>query len=179
MDNPLKNDPRYLNHESRPDLAGEHPQGDRLQLAAFIMFVIAFLVDHFFIGWAASIRSYIPFWYRCAVSVIFIFTGLFLSISGIQFVFSDYTEEPRMLTSRYFTWVRHPIYLGALLVYVGLLIFILSPLALFAFFGVGMLYDWLARDEEARMLDTFGARYEEYKCQTPRWFPALFKNKHK
>ena len=53
MNDQLKNDPRYINHESRPDLAGEHPQGDRYQLYAFLMFTAAVLIDHFFLGWAS------------------------------------------------------------------------------------------------------------------------------
>ena len=177
MNDQLKNDPRYINHESRPDLAGEHPQGDRYQLYAFISFTAAVLIDHFFLGWASSFRSVVPFGARLPITLLIVLFGLFLSLSGIHTVFSEYTEQPRMITSSLFSFVRHPVYLGALLVYIGLLVFLLSPLALVVFVAVIFLYDWLAQDEEARMLKVFGQRYEVYRLQTPRWLPKLFGRK--
>ena len=176
MENKLKNDSRYRNHESRPDLAGEHPQGDRLQILVFILFVIAVLADHFYLGWSSTLRNLVPFGVRLPVSLVFILLGGFLSLMGIYSVFSEYTEKPRLYTSGFFSWVRHPIYLGVLLVYSGLLIFILSPLAILIFIAAILLYDWLASDEEERMLKLFGARYEEYMRQTPRWLPRFFEH---
>ena len=174
MNDQLKNDPRYINHESRPDLAGEHPQGDRYQLYAFLVFTAAVLIDQFFLGWASGFRSVIPFGVRLPIALLIIFFGLFLSFSGIHSVFSEYTEQPRMISSGLFSFVRHPVYLGALLIYIGMLAFLLSPLALLVFIAVFFLYDWLAQDEEARMLKVFGQRYEDYRLQTPRWLPRLF-----
>jgi protein-S-isoprenylcysteine O-methyltransferase Ste14 len=176
MDNNLSKDPRYQNHESRPDLAGEHPQGDRFQLYAFIIFSIAVLADHFLLGWAAYLRGKVLFGVRLPISMIFILLGVYLSLSGIHSVFSEYTEQPRMISSGLFSFMRHPVYLGAILIYTGLLVFILSPLAFFVFITVFLLYDWLARDEEARMLRVFGSRYEDYCRQTPRWLPRFFKH---
>ena len=175
MNDQLKNDPRYINHESRPDLAGEHPQGDRYQLYAFLLFTAAVLLDHYFLGWAARFRSVVPFGIRLPIALLAIIFGLFLSLSGIHTVFSEYTEQPRMITSGLFSFVRHPVYLGGLLVYIGLLAFLLSPLALLVFIAVFFLYDWLAQDEEARMLRVFGRRYEDYRHHTPKWLPRVCK----
>ncbi|MCJ7519544.1 MAG: isoprenylcysteine carboxylmethyltransferase family protein [Anaerolineaceae bacterium] len=173
MEQKLKNDPRYQNHESRPDLAGEHPQGDRLQVFAFVLFVIAILVDQFYLGWASWLRDLVPFGVRLTVSFIFIVFGGFLSLFGIHSVFSEYTKVPRMYTTGFFSRVRHPIYLGALIVYFGLLVFIMSPLAFLIFIVAILLYDWLARDEEARMLKIFGESYKIYMRQVPRWLPRI------
>ena len=175
MNDQLKDDPRYINHESRPDLAGEHPQGDRYQLYAFLLFSAAVLIDHFLIGWAARFRSDVPFGIRLPTALMIILFGLFLSLSGIHTVFSEYTEQPRMISTGLFSFVRHPVYLGALLVYIGMLVFLLAPLALVVFIAVFFLYDWLALDEETRMLKVFGQRYEDYRHQTPKWLPRLFR----
>ena len=176
MNNQLKDDPRYINHESRPDLAGEHPQGDRYQLYAFLSFTAAVLVDHFLLGWAANFRSVVPFGIRFPVALLFVIYGLFLSLSGIHTVFSEYTEHPRMISTGLFSYIRHPVYLGALLIYIGLLVFLLSPLAILVFIAIFILYDWLAQDEEARMLEVFGKRYEDYRLKTPKWLPREFKH---
>ena len=176
MNDQLKDDPRYINHESRPDLAGEHPQGDRYQLYAFLLFTAAVLIDHFLLGWAARFRSVVPFGLRLPTALVIILFGLFLSLSGIHTVFSEYTEQPRMISTGLFSFVRHPVYLGALLIYIGMLVFLLSPLALVVFIAVFFLYDWLAQDEEARMLKVFAHRYEDYRHQTPKWLPRLFRH---
>ena len=176
MNNQIKNDPRYRSHDSRPDLAGEHPQGDRLQILLFVLFVIAVLADHFYLGWASRLRNLVPFGVWLPVSLVFIIFGGFLSLLGIHSIFSEYTEEPRMVTSGLFSYIRHPVYLGAILVYFGLLVFTLSSLAFLVFIAVILLYNWLARDEEARMLKVFGASYKEYMRQKPRWLPRLFKH---
>ena len=103
--------------------------------------------------------------------------GGWLALYGIHLVFSEYTEEPRMITDHMFSKVRHPVYLGALIVYVGILIFTLSPIGLLAFLGVFILYDWLAHDEEIRMNDVFGDHYEEYKQKTGRWLPYFWRSR--
>jgi protein-S-isoprenylcysteine O-methyltransferase Ste14 len=175
MNNDLKDDPRYKNHETRPDLAGEHPRGDRFQLYAFILFTFGVLADHFFLGWAEHFRSITPFVIRFPLGLIIILKGVFLSLFGIQSVFSEYTEQPRMISSGLFSFIRHPVYLGALLFYVGLLVFILSPIGLLVFIAIFLLYDWLAQDEEARMIKVFGNLYKEYCGKTPRWLPRLFR----
>jgi methanethiol S-methyltransferase len=175
MNNNFKNDPRYQSHESRPDLAGEHPQGDRLQLLVFILFAISFLIDYFFLGWSAVFRGLIPFNIRLLISLFFIFTGGYLSLIGIRTVFGTYSKEPRMITSGLFFYIRHPVYLGAILIYFGIFIFLLSPLSFLVFIAVLILYNWLADDEEARMIKVFGENYKEYLKKTPKWLPEFFK----
>ncbi len=175
MNNRLKDDPRYSDHESRPDLAGEHPLGDRYQLYAFLLFITAVLVDHFFLGWAVQFRRIVPFGTRFPIAIVIALSGFYLSLTGIHSVFGEYTEKPHMITSGLFSFVRHPVYLGALLVYISLITFLLSPLASVVFIGILFLYDWLAQDEEIRMLKVFGKRYEDYRRQTPKWLPRIFK----
>lgn len=173
MNKDLKNDPRYQNHASRPDLAGEHPLGDTYQGIAVLVFLAALAADYLWLKKAAPIDFSINFWLRAAMGSVFIGLGALLALSGIKIVFSDFTEKPRMITHRLFSIVRHPVYLGALLVYLGALIATLSPLGLAVFIAVVGLYDWLARDEEERMERLFGAAYLSYKSKVPRWLPRL------
>lgn len=173
MTNDLRNDPRYQHHGSRPDLAGEHPRGDFYQFIAMIVFLAAIAADYFWIGLAPQVNDLINFWVRLLLGVLVAGFGGFLALYGIYLVFNEYTEEPRMITRRIFSFVRHPVYLGALLIYLGALIFTMSPLGLLVFIGVFFLYDWLAEDEEQRMEEVFGDRYLGYKREVPRWLPGL------
>jgi protein-S-isoprenylcysteine O-methyltransferase Ste14 len=177
MNQDLRNDPRYQNHESRPDLAGEHPKGDFYQFVAMVIFVLAIAADYFWIKIGPQINDHINFWVRFILGGAVAGFGGWLALYGVHLVFSEYTEEPRMITHYMFSKVRHPVYLGAMLVYVGILIFTLSPLGLLAFLGIFILYDWLASDEENRMKGLFGDRYEEYKQKTGRWIPSFWKRR--
>jgi protein-S-isoprenylcysteine O-methyltransferase Ste14 len=174
MENKLKDDPRYQNHGSRPDLAGEHPLGDGLQLVALIIFAIGLIFDHLFLGWASNLRQLVPITTRLISGGLLIMFGAYLAIFGIRFVFSDYTQEPRMYSSGFFSRVRHPIYLGVLIVYGGVLLIILSPVGVGIFIAICFLYNWLAEDEEERMTAIFGSRYRTYIQKTPRWLPIRF-----
>jgi len=69
--------------------------------------------------------------------------------------------------------MRHPIYLGAILFYVGLLIFSLSGLALLIWLIIIAFYHWLARHEERLLLEKFGVDYQKYVQEVPMWIPWI------
>jgi len=78
----------------------------------------------------------------------------------------------RLITTGAYGVVRHPVYLGALLIWIGL------PLAFthVTTFALAVLYvipGYLLylRSEEAMMLASFGDEYREYQRQVPRLLP--------
>lgn len=171
MDQDLKNDPRYQNHASRPDLAGEHPKGDFYQFIAMVVFLLSIAADYLWIRLGPQINEHVNFWVRFILGGTVSVYGGWLALNGIHLVFSEYTEAPRMITHHMYSRVRHPVYLGVMLIYVGILIFTLSPIGLLAFLGIFILYNWLAEDEEERMKNVFGINYQDYLDRIPRWFP--------
>jgi protein-S-isoprenylcysteine O-methyltransferase Ste14 len=70
--------------------------------------------------------------------------------------------------------VRHPVYLGALLIWGGLTLCFLSPIAA-AITAVYVIPAYLLyiRSEEAMMLDSFGDQYAGYRQQVPMLLPRL------
>lgn len=70
--------------------------------------------------------------------------------------------------------VRHPVYLGALLIWCGLSLCFLSPVAT-AITAVYVLpaYMLYIRSEEGMMLDSFGDQYVRYRRQVPMLLPRL------
>ena len=171
--NNLQNDPRFQNHESRPDLAGEYVLGDLMQLLAFLLFLGITILDYLFFNSHLTIRNAISIWVRLPISAgLFALAG-YLSLYGIKIVFGEYREEPVMITSGMFSFMRHPIYLGALLVYLAIFMLTTSLLSLLVWLGAIFLYNWLANDEEDRMLKIFGEKYQEYMNRVPKWIPRL------
>ncbi|MDO9546648.1 MAG: isoprenylcysteine carboxylmethyltransferase family protein [Pelolinea sp.] len=168
------NEELYKNHENRPDLAREHPIGDPLQLLFLIIFIGAIAVDYIFFQSYFLLSAKIPFLLRLPIGLALIASGGWLALKGIQIVFKDLRPEPVMITEGMFSKVRHPIYLGVMIVYVGILLITRSLLGAIVFIFVMILYNWLAKHEEKLMLGIFGDTYQEYIRQVPMWLPKLF-----
>ncbi len=167
----LRDDPRYKDHERRPDLAGEHPLGDTCQLIALMIFLIAGLLDYFLIGFPQKLNNLVSISWRLPISLVLLTIGGWLALHGIRVVFGDYHEDPIMITVDLFARMRHPIYLGAILIYIAVLVLSLSVMASIAWIGVLAMYQWLAKDEERRMLKVFGEDYRTYQQRVPMWLP--------
>jgi protein-S-isoprenylcysteine O-methyltransferase Ste14 len=81
-------------------------------------------------------------------------------------------HDHRLVTNGAYGVVRHPVYLAALLIWLGLGVAFASPFAL----GVAILYVLPAyllyiRDEEAMMVDAFGDAYRSYRAAVPMLIP--------
>lgn len=171
---PIINEELYKDHENRPDLAGEHPFGDTLQLIMLIIFSIVIMADYFFFQTHDYFGGKIPFIIRFPIGLVLIAFGGWLALRGIQIVFHDLRPEPIMITESMFSKVRHPIYLGAMLVYLGVLSLTLSLLGAAVFLFVMLVYQWLAKHEEKLMLGIFGDKYRNYIRRVPMWVPKVF-----
>jgi len=171
---PIINEDLYKDHENRPDLAGEHPFGDTLQLIMLIIFIAAIAVDYFFFHTYQLFRGKVSFIARLPIGLVLIAFGGWLALRGIQIVFRELRPEPIMITEGMFSKVRHPIYLGAMLVYLGVLCLTLSLVGAIVFLFVMLVYQWLAKHEEKLMLGIFGDTYQEYIRRVAMWVPKVF-----
>jgi protein-S-isoprenylcysteine O-methyltransferase Ste14 len=81
-------------------------------------------------------------------------------------------DVQRLVTYGIFSWMRNPLYVGNLLIWVGFVIgsgvlwFMPIALAVFA-----LEYTFIVRYEEGVLESIFGAQYLAYKERTPRWLP--------
>ena len=164
----------YKNHENRPDLAGEHPIGDLLQLIAAILFIAVIILDYIFLKTTNYLGGVIPLYIRLPLGLGILAFGGWLALRGIQIIFREYRLEPVMITEGMFSKVRHPVYLGAMLVYVGIIILTLSLFGVIVFIFVMLLYHWLAKYEERLMIGIFSEAYQEYIKRVPMWLPKIF-----
>ena len=136
------------------------------------------------------------FWIYCALSVVisFVPVGRFLSFPwsmiGILFVVlglllsvwvegvfkrakttvKPFKQSSVFVTSGPFRFSRNPMYLGMTVIFVGITIILgnfLSIIGAIAF--VITMNVQFIRFEEAKMMETFGAEYVEYKRSVRRW----------
>ncbi len=83
-------------------------------------------------------------------------------------------DVQRLVTYGIFAWMRNPLYMGNLLIWLGFVagsgVLWFLPIAI-ALFGVE--YALIVRYEEGVLESIFGGEYVEYQRRTPRWLPRL------
>ena len=112
---------------------------------------------------------------------ILVLTGLFVRIRSIltlkkYFTYSvSKTENQQLITSGFYRYIRHPGYLGQLLVFLGIATALSNWLTILCMM-VPILAAYLYRIgvEEKFMASQMGARYTEYKKKTKKLIPGIF-----
>jgi protein-S-isoprenylcysteine O-methyltransferase Ste14 len=166
----------FKKHENRKDLSGEHAFGDIGQAILLVIFLAAWITDSFFIKYSILTSDYFSLYIRVPLAIFVSSIALYLAKKGLTIVFAEVREEPIVIRKGVFSIVRHPIYLGAILFYLALLIFSFSLVATFIWVGVIMFYFYLCKQEEKLLIEIFGIDYEKYKSETPMLMPRLIRH---
>jgi protein-S-isoprenylcysteine O-methyltransferase Ste14 len=81
-------------------------------------------------------------------------------------------DVQRLVTYGIFAWLRNPLYVGNLMIWIGFMIgsgvYWFLPVAIILF---AIEYSLIVRYEEGVLESIFGNEYVTYKARTPRWFP--------
>ena len=162
-------------HEGRKDLAGECRFGDTGQLILLFIFVVVWVIDSFFLRVSTFLASYIPWYVQIPIAILFMLASGYLAQNGLKTVFGEKREEPRVIDKGVFGLVRHPIYLGAMLFYLAMIILTLSLFATIILVIIIGFYHYIARYEEQILLNRFGREYKDYMDRVPMWLPRLRK----
>ena len=147
----------------RDDLTGEHALGDVGQIVLACLFMGAWIGDLSFFQYTTFLNRYVPS-----------LSG-YLAINGLSTVFGKEREEPVVIREGVFKLVRHPVYLGEILLYLGLLILSISLAAAAVWIiAIGFLH-YISRYEEKMLVARFGEEYEQYMKEVPMWIPRFRK----
>jgi protein-S-isoprenylcysteine O-methyltransferase Ste14 len=106
------------------------------------------------------------------LSFVFIGGG-FVLISAAWRVLYEAQQRRQLATSGPYAYVRHPQYLGFILIMFGFLLQWPTILTLAMFPVLVAMYVHLAHEEEREVRTELGAEYERYAAKTPAWFPRL------
>ena len=149
---------------------GEHPLGDAGQLILFGLFLIIWILDSFILQRSTFLADEIPLVIRL------LFLGAALGAAGYLFksghvVVSGEQRPTTVVSSGAFRYVRHPLYLGSILIYLGMTASTVSLFCLALLVIIVLFYNHIAGYEE-RLLETkFGETYTAYKKKTGKWVP--------
>jgi protein-S-isoprenylcysteine O-methyltransferase Ste14 len=163
----------------REDLAGEHSISDIGQIILLILFLSGLLVDRLILHFSDFLAQMIPIYPRVILSLPFFILSFILARSGLKTVFGDQREELLIIKTGVFAVVRHPIYLGSILLYLALIFISLSIVAFCIWIIIILFYYFISRYEERLLIDRLGSQYEEYMNEVPMFIPKPFKDKRK
>jgi protein-S-isoprenylcysteine O-methyltransferase Ste14 len=99
--------------------------------------------------------------------------GGFILISAAWSVLYEAQRHHRLATTGVYAYVRHPQYVGFVLVMFGFLLQWPTLLTLAMFPVLVFMYVRLARTEEREALAEFGASYERYMSEVPAFIPRI------
>ena len=106
------------------------------------------------------------------LSFIFIGGG-FILISAAWKVLYEAQKRRQLATTGAYSYVRHPQYVGFVLIMFGFLLQWPTILTLAMFPVLVFMYAQLARAEEREVRSTFGKAYEDYAARVPAFVPSL------
>jgi protein-S-isoprenylcysteine O-methyltransferase Ste14 len=87
-------------------------------------------------------------------------------------------SDHELVTRGAYAFVRHPVYLAALLIWLGLAVgFQSTPASLVTMLYVIPIYVLYIRSEEEMMLESFGDAYRDYRRAVPMLLPRLLRRK--
>ena len=160
-------------HHDREDLVGEHRLGDAGQLIFFLIFAAVWIADSFFLRISTLLAQYVPLYIRIPVSVIILVSAWYLSKKGLKIVFGETREEPAVIRKGVFNIVRHPIYVGEILLYLGLLVLTFSLISAGVWILTIIFLYFISKHEEKLLLVQFGEEYEKYMNEVPMLLPRI------
>jgi len=160
-------------HHNREDLAPEHPYGDAGQIVAFIIFLMVWTLDSFIFKFSTMLASYISLYVRFFLAALCFGYALYVAKASHGIIFKEMRDPPQVIQTGVFARVRHPLYLAALLFYLGFFLMTLSLISLAFFAGIFLFYNYIATFEEKQLEQKFGQEYTDYKEKTPKWLPSL------
>ena len=169
----MKSDKGHLrkSHQHRSDLTGERAYSDLGQLILLIIFLVVWIADSFVFKYSTFLNQYLSNYIRVPIALIILVISGLLAWAGLKIVFGEIREEPQVITIGVFSIVRHPIYLGSILLYLGFILLSLSLLSILVWFVIIIFYYMISRYEEKLLTQRFGSIYEEYKKKVPMLLP--------
>jgi len=162
-------------HEHRKDLAGEYRWGDTGQIVFLIVFIIGMTSDLSLLKVSDSWQDVFPWYLRIIVFLPLLFIAGYFAQRAHQKVFKEERKELMVIKTDIFAIIRHPMYFGSILIYLGFVILSLSMIALVIFVVVVIFYYYLCRYEEKLLVEKLGDEYKNYMKKVPMLIPKIRK----
>ena len=138
----------------------------------FFIFLAVWVVDSFFLRFSTFPADGVPLLTRLVLAAALLVAAILLVRAGHTVIGHD-DEQRGLVTTGAFRYVRHPLYLGSMLFYLGLLLATFSLASLGVFVVIVIFYNHIAGYEERLLEERFGEEYARYRERSGRWLPGV------
>jgi protein-S-isoprenylcysteine O-methyltransferase Ste14 len=157
----------------RTGLGAEHPLNDKVQAVFLVVYLAVWVLDSFVFHLSTVLAGLIPLFVRLSLGILSLAVGIYLVTKSEAAIFGKTlrgrTGKPQFITTGVYAWVRHPLYLGSLLVLLIFFFSTLSLLSLLVWVGLFIFFDRMATYEERDLIRILGEQYLNYQKQVPKW----------
>ena len=147
-------------------LGEEYPKSDEIQVVMFIVFLIIWGADSFLLHFT-TFPSLIPAYLRISFGVIILIISACIMNESHKLVIDP--DNPSFVNYGVFSKLRHPMYLGFVMIYFSLSFTVLSMVSFSLVILYFIIYDRFAAFEEKELIDVLGDTYLNYMKKVRRW----------
>jgi protein-S-isoprenylcysteine O-methyltransferase Ste14 len=168
-------EPRAGQSQRQHDLAGEHAFTDIAQLVLLAVFMAVWITDSFVFPFSGFLSARVSAFIRWPAGLAVVAVAALLAAAAHRRIFGGATRQSGVVAGGVYAIVRHPMYLGSWLFFLGLTLTTLSLATAGVLLVMLAFYLFVSRHEEKLLLAVFGSRYREYQATTPMFFPLRFR----
>ena len=150
----------------------EAPHSHLYQLLSGVTFTTVWILDSFVFEFSTFLSTHIHGLALLFLALPVFLLALYLIKSAEKSLFGS-GEQSGVIQAGILSHVRHPLYLGVLLIYLACFISTLSLLALLALIPVFLVHNMMVNFEESDLIRIYGDDYLEYRKKVPKWIPRL------
>ena len=154
-------------------LGAEHPLNDTVQSVFLIVYLVVWGLDSFVFHLSTVLDEVVPVFIRFPLGLLSIAVGTYLALKSEAIVFGRDVGDRKLITTGVYAYVRHPMYLGLLLVLLGWSLTTLSLLSLLVWAGLFIFLDRMATYEERDLCRIAGEQYLDYQKRVVKRIPHV------
>ena len=153
----------------RHGIGAENPINDRAQVVFVLAFLIVWGIDSFLLHYTLNLLGLNSLIVSVPLGLVSFIIGVYFVRNSEFIVFSN--TEGKVIDSGVYGWVRHPMYLGSLLILLGFSIATLSLLSFVVWIVFFIFLDRMASYEEKDLAKILGQEYFNYQKKVSKWIP--------
>jgi protein-S-isoprenylcysteine O-methyltransferase Ste14 len=146
---------------------GESPHGHLIQISCFVLFFAVWVLDSFIFNYSTFLASYFPWFVRLAFALAVFIVAL--AVIEVAHSHLHSMKSGKLMTTGIYGHIRHPLYLGTVLLYLPFILWSFSLLSIIPWLIAIVGYNSMANYEEQLLTKRFGKEYAEYKKRVRKW----------
>ena len=145
----------------------ELPHGHLIQISCFVLFLAVWFLDSFVFNYSTFLAIYFSWLVRLALALVVFVVAL--AVLELAHGHLHSMKSGKLTTAGIYGHIRHPLYLGTLLLYLPFILWSFSLLSVIPWLIALAAYNKMANYEEQLLKKRFGREYAEYKKRVRKW----------